>query len=229
MASPQVAALVASGAGSTNAITTITPFATVAASAAALNWPASLQAGDVAVIIQAAQSITGTGTPVSVVPSGFTLIGETYGVSPVRFRVNAARKILTGSESGTITGMTGNAYSDRTLYVFRPNVPCTLVTHKSYQGEVTAASGDPALQTVPSGSGSAPLIIMAMTGDGAGTPAFSTESPALTKQVSPGTGYTLTGYRIYTSAPVDGSYDATARTSPSVASALMTFFIELSA
>lgn len=174
-------------------------------SAATVAWPAGLQAGDLAVLLDYA---SGFSVPANVVPTGFTQI-VTAGA--VVARGSANYKILTGTETGNITGMSGLILG-KLLYIFRADSAIAAVNPSTWNAEATAS--DPAAQTVAASSGIAPLIVLAMCFGTDGNVSFSTASPAFTATTQYGSSNSgMGGYKIYLSSPVDHLVDMVDRNS----------------
>ena len=84
-------------------------------------WPSSLQAGDLAVFINCATEASTT-VPTTVVPTGFTSItNSSLSASGASMKTIASYKILTGSETGTITGMNSGGTRRCHLFIYRPS------------------------------------------------------------------------------------------------------------
>ncbi len=209
---PGIASVVASAGG----ITSISLFSSTTSTAATIAWPGGLQAGDVAVLSDVAQ---GFGVVTSVLPSGFTLIVDcSTGTSFLPRNIESYR-ILDGSETGNITGMS-DVGTGKWLRIFRANRPITSVTPSTWNQEPT--TGNPAAQNVaapPAGS-----IIIATAYGSDGSTAFSTASPAFdgTQAFGPG-GTAIGGYKIYVSSPAGHTIDMNDNNANTLTSGSLTF------
>lgn len=167
-------------------------------------YPAGIRGGDVALLMD--DSVSFFSTPASVTPGGFTLINSLTGGSSAPERVNFWRRVLTGSESGLITGMGAdfdNISVDKVLLIIRGNVAISAVTALSpWKGQIT--SGDPTAQTVPASGQTTPLIIVAM-GSSDVVPTFTTASPAFDAEIT--VGLTRFGHKSYNSSPANLTVD----------------------
>lgn len=123
-------------------------FASATSTAATITAPAGILAGDLILLQDVAN-----GSPVSVTPTGFTLINDQ--VSGTERAVISLKKAV-GTEGGTaITGM-NDTDMRKVMLVFRPSTPCNYsVSAVGTQG----TDADPAAQTVAAGAGVAPLIV----------------------------------------------------------------------
>lgn len=170
-------------------------FGSAIANAATITWPASVAAGDVAVLFD----VAGSTGPAAVTPSGFT---NHVNVTDGFVRNMISSKVCTGSESGSLTGMSSTTMN-KVLLVFRGGA--TTITPSTFNSQQTA--GDPTLQTVAASGGVAPLVVLGMAYGSAGSAAFSTASPAFDGTVTTATALLITGYKIYNSAPANHSID----------------------
>lgn len=168
--------------------------------AATITWP-SVQAGDIAYVIDSASN--SSGAPTSVTPSGFTNIFDS-GAFLTFYKVMVSRKICTGSESGSLTGMDGTNSDNKVLLVFRATKAAASVTNSTPTSEATA--GNPASQDILASGQVTPLIVFGVSA-ASGTAAFSTASPAFDATVATSAGRLLVGYKIYNAAPADHTID----------------------
>lgn len=183
-------------------LSSISLFSSTFASAETIAWPGGIQAGDVAILSDEALSV-GTVTPVT--PSGFTGIVSVGGASNKPLHM-LSRKILDGTETGSITGMNGGLGNGKLLRIFRGNKPIVSVTASSWNSEAT--DGDPSSQAVAAPS-AAPAVVIGMAYGSSGSETFSTASPAFDATQAYGTGATsIGGYKIYNSAPAGHTIDA---------------------
>jgi hypothetical protein len=181
-------------------VTSLTLFSQTSASASTIAWPASIQAGDLAVLFDQGDAIGSP--PTSVIATGFTALAN---ATSVVVRSIAEYKILTGTETGSITGLNGTQ-NMKALYIFRGDIPITSVSPSVWNAEGT--TGDPALQTVAASGGVAPLVVLAAAHGTNGTTSFSTASPAFDAAVSFGpSNIGRSGYKIYNSSPLDHTVD----------------------
>lgn len=164
-----------------------------------INPVAGTQAGDI--LLMSAYGInTAGGPPAEVIASGFTSI-MTHTL--VNSRISHAYKIVTGGEAALdyINGTTGQRVY---LATFRPNSPASAVSINDLDMQYTDVN--PSEQTITSGSGIVPLIVIAN---------FGTQSGSLTSQsFSPTQDGTLTDsglfqlyYKIYNSSPANVTAD----------------------
>lgn len=197
MAGAQVAGLIASyGAGG---LTSISLFSsTFANNTATITWPGSLQAGDAAVLMDGSVTF---GAQTAIFPAGFTTIVNASTGAGTEPRSIVSSRVLDGSESGTITGMTGLS-SGKLLLIFRGNIPITSVTPSTWNSEAT--SGNPSSQVV-----SAPTTPGVVFGFAFAGSSFSTASPAFdATQAFAGSGSdAIGGYKIYNSSPAAHTID----------------------
>ncbi len=118
---------------------------------------ASIQAGDLLIYSDRGYQKS---EPTQVVPTGFTLIADTTASGDTRHTLSY--KIATGSEASTaITGMNYNG-GIKLLAVFRADIALSGVSVQDVASQGT--TGNPAAQTVDSGSGTAPIIALGAFG-----------------------------------------------------------------
>ena len=181
-----------------------TLFASATSTGSTVTWPASLLAGDVAVMLDRATN-SGFGIPSSVTPSGFASISDITGGPSAGDAVRQilSQKLCAGSESGALTGMNGNNENAKVLLIFRSSSPPSGVTVNSLNAQETG--GNPASQLCTSGSGTPPLIVVAAYG---ATGAISSRSfsPAKDNEITPSPNVYL-AYKIYDAAPSNVSID----------------------
>lgn len=175
-------------------------FASALSTASTITWPASVAAGDIAVIVDCARNTLAT-NPGAVTPSGFTNMVNNIGIGNSRYMVS--RKLLLGSETGALTGMNGTAANDKVLLVFRGGA--TALSSSTWNQEGT--TGDPASQSVLASGGVAPLVVVGAAFAQTGSAVFSTASPAFDATVINGSTDLRVGYKIYNSAPADHTID----------------------
>jgi hypothetical protein len=194
--------------------------ASATSSAATITIPASAAAGDLAVLFDGAQN--SSGTPTTVVPSGFTSIGNVNGgTASFLLRAICSYRVLGAAEGGTsITGMDGTLSDNKIMLVFRPGSGSFSITASTPNGEATA--GDPATQTVLAAAGTPPLIVFgyyrcsaALSGD--------SFSPTADSAVTNGAGATAR-YKYYETAPSDVTIDLA---DGGVSNALQSFYLKV--
>lgn len=187
---------------SSAALTTITQqsSSTAGGSGATITAPASINAGDLIVLIDYA--INATGLPTEVVPSGFTSISS---VSSGKTRCILSYKKADGTEgSSSITGMSSNInVMYKVIVTFRGDVAATTITSNDPDGEAT--TGNPTAQTVTASGGSSPLVVI---GGYASNNNVNprTMSPAKDGEVGSST-VAYIAWKIYNSSPADVSVD----------------------
>lgn len=175
-------------------------------SAETIAWPSGIQAGDVAFLFDFAARQSGQLN--EVVPTGFTKIG---GGLPLQYaRLCISRKILTGSETGNITGLNGNYSNTKALIVVRGSLTISSVSTSTMALQVTG--GDPTPQTVAASGGTAPLIIFGLVGNISDkNVAFSSVSPSFDSETlvaATNNASQRVGYKIYGASPADLTVDS---------------------
>lgn len=188
------------------ALTTLSEQASATSTAATITGPASIAAGDLLVLWDAANG--SFGEPTSVVPTGFTSIID-FSTVGTDLRCIASYKIADGSEaSATITGMDGAAADHKMLYVFRGNVAISSVSANDTASEINI--GNPLAQTVNASGGTPPLIIFGgylSLGSTIDPRTFTVGgSPSKDGEISTGTDAYL-AYKIYNASPADTVVD----------------------
>lgn len=194
------------GSGAAGPVTTVSLFSTTTSTGTTIAWPASLQAGDVAVLVDRAATVSGSPPP-SVVPTGFTGLTDdqtTQGIGQVSQRLVNSWRLLDGSESGNITGLNGTG--GKVLYIIRGDNPIVGVTPSVWNHQAT--TGDPTSQSVLASGQATPLAVIGAAVGSAGSAAFSTASPAFDATQTAGTGAPLiAGYKLYNSLPANHTID----------------------
>lgn len=181
----------------------ISLFASATSTAATITWPGSLQSGMVAFLIDHANNIINK--PTDVTPSGFTNIplsgtAQTDGFN----RVKTSYKILTGSESGSLTGMDGDSFDRKIMFIIQGTSPIASVTISD--ATVNLTNSDPGSETISASNGIGPVLVIGSASIGSSaTAAFSTESPAFDATVA--ATRMVAGYKIYNSSPQDHTID----------------------
>lgn len=180
---------------------TLTQVLSATSMADTIAWPGSLAAGDLAVMLDQANSASNGVPPTTVVPSGFTSIVNT--ASAFSHRQICSYKILTGSESGSLTGMDGVDSDSKAMLIFRGSAPITSVTVGGVTGQQT--TGNPTAQVPAASGGTPPLIVIGAYGsDGSINPRNFT--PAKDGEITPNVACYL-AWKIYNSAPADVTID----------------------
>lgn len=179
----------------------ISYFGAAESSASTITWPAGVIGGDrdIAVLFDAARSGS---LPTEVIPSGFTKItGANNGSSS---RGTVSYKILTGSESGSLTGQNGSTQNAKGMVIFRASRAIVGVTLST--PNVAVNNGNPAAQNVVATGEPAPLIVLGQAAaDNAAS--FSTQTPAFGATVVTGGGNQIIGYTIYNTSPANQTVD----------------------
>jgi hypothetical protein len=166
-----------------------------------ITGPASIQAGDLLVLLDYA-AVTPS-PPAATVPSGFTQITTaTGGLS----RVVLSMKKATGAEaSASLTGMIGNIGDAKLLYVFRGNVPITVIQALSVGQQSTDLN--PTAQVVTASGGTPPLVVIGAYSS-SGTVSPRTFTPAKDGEINTtNTGDQWLAYKIYNASPADVTID----------------------
>ena len=185
---------------------TLTFIAAGTANSSSISVPVSAQVGDLAVIWQ--YSISVSSIPISVIPSGFASVvdvgsnsvGGTFG-----YRGIISWKVLQVADIGApLPGMSGTILNDKIIEIWRLSESIALVTTSAFNSELT--ENNPSQQTVLSGAGEAPLIVL---GSAAGVTAasFSVETPAFSSTTTAADGFFIVGKTIYNSSPIDQVVD----------------------
>src|SRR3972149_6788610 len=186
--------------------------------ASTITGPATILAGDVLFLADRARN--STGVPTTVVPTGFTSIGNIN--DGFDSRQICSYKIATGAEaSASITGMNGTAENRKALYVMRPNSAASVVTIASVGGQFT--DSNPAAQNVTAGSGVAPLVVFGAYGTDSAAISPRTFSTTADGEITPSTNFYF-AYKIYNSSPADSSIDMD---DEGVANSLQSFYAQI--
>lgn len=181
------------------ALSSITQVLSATSLASTITFPSGIQAGDLIVLQDWARNISGV--PSTVTPTGFTIVNDST-TSTVRGILSY--KKATGSESGSLTGMSGTFGRGKAMAVFRGDVAAATVTSADPDGEAT--SGNPAAQTVTSGSGTPPLVAIGGYSAMAAITA-RTFSPAKDGEAGTSDDRVYLAWKIYNSSPADVSVD----------------------
>lgn len=179
-------------------LASLTRVGQVASTGSTVSIPAGVQAGDL--LLYGFAAWTGSSNPSYTPPSGWTsLINATMGENG---RIGIAAKRATGSESGSIGGVFGNAGVDRKVCVLlRPNVPLASVgSAQSVASQFTTDT--PSDQVVTSGAGTPPLLVLALWNAVVGTVSTRGMSPAKDDEYNSSTNLYL-GWKLYPSSPAN--------------------------
>jgi hypothetical protein len=151
-------------------------------------WPADRAAGDLAILVQGAGALNTP--PTAVTPTGFTNIANTGASASAANRTMVDYKILTGSESGNITGMNGST-NRKNLFIYRPNSAITTLTISTVNQQTT--TGTPTNQTLSMSGLTGPYIgIAAYMSSGTITARGSTVTASREVTANSTTNYTKT-------------------------------------
>jgi hypothetical protein len=180
-------------------VASVAVFGSSTSSSPSMNFPAGIQEGDLLVHMDTAWNTSGI--PSSVLPVGFINIFDTPAAN--RLRQIVSYKIATGSESGSLAGMTGATEETKAMYVFRGDIPITGAVVGSTHVEAT--DGNPVAQLIAAASGTPPLIVFGCMGctSPIGARPWSPEKDGEIHNTQNG----WLGYKIYNSAPADVSID----------------------
>lgn len=132
----------------------------VTAASSQITIPASVQAGDLLVLLDAAY-LQQSGTVDDVTPSGFTqATTDIIEISLDRERQSISFRIAEeGDAEATVTGLNSTAEL-KILAVFRPNRKFTTASAAGWQNS-KSGEAQPTGQTLPASSGTAPIIALA--------------------------------------------------------------------
>lgn len=183
-------------------VSTLTRVADGGSASSTTSLPSGSQAGDVCILFDFANN--SSGTPTTVVPSGFTTISNLDGGSTSRRILSAG--ILTAADitAGTLTGMSGTNYVHKLVVGFRPDVAITSGSVGSANEEIT--NGNPTLQTITASGGAAPLVVFAMGCQNSGITMSGTLTSTGT-QVTNLNSRLRAYYHIYNTSPADLTVD----------------------
>lgn len=196
--------------------TTISFVASATGASNSTAWP-TVQAGDVAILLQgSSQNAT------DIVPDGFTPISK---VDSSGTRGLAGYRICDGEEAGSIAGLDGDGSRRTILLVFRGDIPITGVAASTWNAEAT--SGNPSSQSVLASGAAVPCVVIGWVHQQTSA-AFSTATPSFDAVVEYQSGPTQdadAGYKIYNTSPADHTIDAADTGTWNI---LMSGFIEFS-
>lgn len=179
---------------------TLSYFASASSAAATINYPASIQAGDLIVLFDSATEYS-SGYTTLVIPSGYTAITTfDYNYTITYLRTAVSYKIANGSETGSVTGM--NATSNaKAMLVFRGSSAISSITSVPIGTNITSL--DPASINVTASGGTPPLIVFGyFRGESSPTVTFSPTQDGSVASV-----YTQARYKIYNASPADTTVD----------------------
>jgi hypothetical protein len=176
-----------------------------ATSGATITAPASINAGDLIVLIDWGGMASGS-PPTAVTPSGFTKDHDSVNSALNNdCRLIISRKIAAGTEGGTsITGMSADSNIRKIMMVFRGSSAIATATPSSFF-DSGFTNGDPSAQTVTASGGTPPLVAIGAT------MCRDTANPTITMTPNDGTVSAGTrlraGYKIYNASPANVSVD----------------------
>lgn len=180
-----------------------------------ISAPSTIQNGDLLVLYDSA--LSSSGTPTAVTPTGFTTI---LNQSPISTRrIICSYKIATNSDaSATITGMSGNLNVAKILLVFSTK---GIASASVFDVAFERSDGDPAAQTITSGSGKAPLVAIAFVRNQSNNYSMTPTQDGVVENTGQGQ-FGL--YKIYNSSPEDVTVDTNDGGNNNL---LMSFYIEI--
>lgn len=172
-------------------------------SGGAFTLPNDIQAGDLIVVYDFAQS-SASPPPTTVVPSGFTSLINANDGNINRLILSA--KIAEAGDAGAVrTGMDSLAET-KLVVTFRGDVPISQFSFASPNSQIT--TGNPTSQSVTAASGLVPLIVLAAYFVDGGAVSPRTFSPAKDGEVNATTvGDHWLAWKIYNSSPADTTVD----------------------
>lgn len=172
--------------------------ASTTSTASTVTAPASIDAGDLLVILEGAGgSVSGS------LASGFTLAREDIN-GPTQTNIRIGYKIADGSEDSASLGGYSASVMRKIVLQFRGDVAISSIAVQDDDGEIT--TGNPASQTVTSSGGTTPLIVFGHYFSN-GTVDPRTFSPTETGEVSSDSDLHYAKYLIYNSSPANVSVD----------------------
>jgi len=184
-------------------LTTITQVLSSTSLTSTIDVPVGVVSGDLIVLLDVPLN-SASPAPSLVTPSGFTNSGINFIDSLNVRRMALSFKIASGSEGGTtLTGMNGSTANNKSLLVFRGNIP--FVTATVLDVGTQATDGNPTAQTVTSGSGTVPLIVFGCyRSQGDIDPRTFTQggSPAKDGEINPNT-FGYLAWKIFNQSPSD--------------------------
>lgn len=189
----------------------------------------TVQAGD---LLLFSNSCGVANAPPLVTPSGFTLINNQLAGSGTFYRHSIFYKKATGSEGGTtLAGMSGDNMLI-SLGVFRKTPAITGVSLSAVNAEGNFGTNQLANQTVLSGAGVAPLLIIGNYGIVTQAVATGSMSPAQDDSyvASGSVLYDLTRHKFYANSPLNAlvTMDTSGYPSTNLRKSMRSFFLSLS-
>lgn len=181
------------------AVTSIAYVAHTTSTANTIVAPSSINAGDLLVLFDFAQNISGVVT--DVVPTDWTSFRHAA-FSPRRLR--GSYKIADGTEDGsTITGMDGSSSDDKIMVQYRADV--AIASFSASGGGGATSSGDPVQDTI-SASGGTPPVLGLVTFGSSGAISPRTTSITPNHELSSSTRFYLHDY-VQNTSPADYTFD----------------------
>jgi hypothetical protein len=173
----------------------------------AITLPATLQAGDLGVLVASAYN-SGNNTTYSV-PGDFSMITDGGRGTPVLNATGVVfAKILQASDISRLINTVNGDAEGNSFFVFRPDAPITGFTYNVWNFDYQATA-QPALATIDLSVPAVPFVWLGHAGGDPGVSAvFTVNSPAFDATfdpVSSGTGDVRTGYKIYNSPGASGA------------------------
>jgi hypothetical protein len=167
--------------------------------------PASINAGDLLVLVQRGRNATGT--PTGVIPSGFTEVGT--GPDGGTSHASISYKIADGTEdSGVFTGINGDANNSKFMWQYRANAA---IVSLSVSTLISSGflSGNPAAQTMTASGGTGIVlgITSFFTNNSAGNVDPRTTSITPDHEATDGGGAAYSHDYIQLSSPLDYTWD----------------------
>lgn len=192
------------GARASSAVKTLSHFASATSSGVTITVPAGVDNTDIAIL----WDCVGYSTPVTTVPSGWTLLAA--GICSGRGNLIISYKILSSSDaSSSVTGANGSSVEAKRMDVFRLSAPIVGATPSTFNEQET--TGNPSPQTVSAAAATAPLIVIGGTlndGSAGGSSLSSDVGFDNIYQVQYGGGDWMgAGYKIHNGAGADHSVD----------------------
>lgn len=188
---------------------------TTATNSSTITVPSGATAGDVAILFDTTASNSADPDSGGSAPTGWNLFASLlHDASPTLWlRTTISYKILVSGDLGaTVTGMGIDYGTCKALAVIAPDIAATSISPSSANTEDT--SGDPAAQTILSGSGTAPLIAFGVHGSRAGGGVgAATMSPVEDQEqdlsdLTTDFVYQRATYKMYNSSPANVTWDA---------------------
>lgn len=151
------------------------------ANVAGITIPSTAQPGDLAVLVD---TPIGSVNPTLVIPAGFTSVYDFNGSASSNLRASFSGKILaTGDPGASITGMTGNVASRKSVMIFRPNSrPFSVLTGGGGTGTIT--DGDPAARTIALANLPIPIVAIGVSFASAAVDVSSSQMTVLATDVA---------------------------------------------